>query len=86
MTGTTALRRERLKLIKLLWRALRVNLRGTTYEYPIGFLEDVFGGAVRALGHEQVTKRLQLVDDQDNTADTVRKLMKAAAVKPENRG
>ena len=52
---------------------LVVDLDGTQFGFPIGFLEEAFGGLVRRLGPDATT-RLETVGDRE-TRETIKELM-----------
>ena len=55
----------------------RIDLDGTAYGYPIGWLEEVFGGAVRALGPE-AARQIEVVGGDDERRADVDELMRDA--------
>ena len=57
---------------------LRVHLDGACYGYPIGFLEEAFGGLARQFGPDAVLETLDLVYiDDSETVRTIRNLILA---------
>ena len=66
------------------YRTLLVDLRGVRYGYPIGFLEEAFGGLARArpaaVGH------IHVVDDDNESAALALQLMREATLTKEERG
>ena len=57
---------------------LRVHLDGAHYGYPIGFLEEAFGGLARQFGPDAVLETLDLVYiDDSETVRTIRDLIRA---------
>ena len=60
----------------------RINLEGTAYGYPVGWLEEVFGGAVRALGPEAV-RQIQFVGADERTRNEIDELIRDARQRAE---
>lgn len=62
---------------------LRVDLDGTHYGCPVGFLEEAFGGLVRTLGPDRVTPLLEIVctDDPEQVEDAQRLMAEVAKQK-----
>ena len=65
------------------YRTLLVDLRGVEFGYPIGFLEEAFGGLARArpaaVGH------IHVVDDDNESAALAIQLMSEAELTQEER-
>ena len=64
-------------------RTLVVDLRGAEFGYPIGFLEEAFGGLARKV--PEAPRHIRLVDDDNETAETVRQLMAEAGLTADER-
>jgi hypothetical protein len=58
---------------------LRVNLDGTRYGCPIGFLEEAFGGLVRALGPDRITPLLEIVSADPEQVEDAQRLVAETA-------
>ena len=55
-----------------------VDMRGTEFGAPVGFLEEAFGGLVRERGHEAVTGRLRITGDEYVDRTEIERLMAEA--------
>ena len=58
---------------------LIVDLGGTEYGLPIGFLEEAFGGLVRRMGAETVKRHLEIDNDEHEDANEIERVMREAA-------
>ena len=65
---------------------ITVDLDGAEYGYPVGWLEEVFGGLVRALGPD-AAERIEIAGGDERTRDDIKTFMHDAAtfLKVENR-
>lgn len=57
-------------------RTLIVDLRGTTFGYPIGFLEEAFGGLARNVAN--AADHMHMVDDNQETMREIVQVMRDA--------
>ena len=57
-------------------RTLIVDLRGTSFGYPIGFLEETFGGLARNVAN--AADHMHMVDDNQETMREIVQLMRNA--------